>query len=70
MGSKVKTHIAIDLYIPVQQKVEYIPGVLESLKFMWVQYLALLIPSLYVFHKIVGFLFKYQFLETAILWNT
>ena len=52
--------------VPLQEKVDYIPGVLESMKGMWVQYIALLLPTIYVFNKIMGFLFRHQFLETSV----
>jgi len=58
VGSRHKTYLSIDVRIPQNEKIDYIPGVLESLKGMWVQYIALLIPSLYVFNKIMGFLFR------------
>jgi len=56
LGSQYKTQIIIDVNIPIQQEIQYIPGVLETLKNAWVQYLALLVPLLLVFWAFVGFL--------------
>lgn len=56
----------ISANIPQSQEVKYIPGVLETLKFAWVQYLALLVPSLMIFRCLSGFLFKYQIVEASI----
>lgn len=66
VGSRHKTFLSIDVRVPLQEKVDYIPGVLESMKGMWVQYIALLLPTIYVFNKIMGFLFRHQFLETSV----
>ena len=46
---------------------QYIPGVLETLKNAWTQYLALLIPLLLVFWAFVGFLLRHQLVETSIV---
>lgn len=42
------------------------PRALETLKFAWVQYLALLVPSLLLFRLVTGFLFKYQIVENRV----
>ena len=57
----------IDVNIPIQQEVQYIPGVLETLKNAWTQYLALLIPLLLVFWAFVGFLLRNQLVETSVV---
>lgn len=59
--------MTIDVNIPIQQEVQYIPGVLETLKNAWTQYLALLIPLLLVFWAFVGFLLRHQLVETSIV---
>lgn len=59
LGSQYKTQVVIDAYIPIQQEIKYIPGVLESLKNAWTQYLALLIPLVVLFWAFVGFLLKH-----------
>jgi hypothetical protein len=52
--------------VPIHQELKYIPGVLETLKFAWIQYLALLIPSLIVYWILIGFILRYQFVETSV----
>lgn len=66
LGSQYKTEILVDVHVPVQQEIQYIPGVLETLKNAWTQYLALLVPLLVVFWAFVGFLLRNQLLETSI----
>jgi hypothetical protein len=38
--------------------------VLETLKFGWIQILALTVPCLLLFYELAGFLFRHQILET------
>ena len=66
IGNPYKTVIQIYAHVPVQQEVKYVPGILETLKFAWVQFLALLVPSLLIFRWISGFLFRYEIIETNI----
>jgi hypothetical protein len=40
--------------------------VLQTLKFAWVQYVALLAPSLWIFTQIVGFALRHQIIEAAV----
>lgn len=54
-----KTQIVMEIDIPTSQEVKYIPGVLQTLKFAWVQYLSLLIPSMLVFWGVTGFVFRH-----------
>lgn len=59
MGNPSKTVLQIYANVPQQQEIKYIPGVLETLKFAWVQFLALLVPCLLIFTYVSGFLFRY-----------
>lgn len=43
----------------------YEPGVLETLKGGWIQYLNILLPCLWLFNKLRGCLFKTGLLETT-----
>ena len=52
--------------MPTAQEIKYQPGVLEVLKFAWVQYLALLVPCLLLFQGLAGFLFRHQIIETSV----
>jgi len=66
LGSQFKTKLIITVNIPESQEIKYIPGVLETLKFAWTQYLALLIPTLIIFWSACAFLFRHQILRTSI----
>lgn len=49
------------------QEISYVPTTLESLKIAWIQYIALLIPSLYVIYwLIIGFAFKNKVLDARV----
>ena len=52
-GSPYSTTIHIDVRIPHGQRVLYVPGTLETLKFGWMQILALLIPLLWIHDAMV-----------------
>jgi len=43
-----------------------VPGTLQTLKFAWVQYVALLIPSILIFRLVCGFIFRHQILDSSI----
>lgn len=66
LGASRTAKVSMDVVVPINQRVLYIPGVLETLKFAWVQYLALLIPSLLIFYGVSGFIFRYQIVETSV----
>lgn len=62
-----QSKVEIYLRIPTNQSVIYIPGILETLKFGWLQYQAALIPSLLIWSALMGFILRYQILETNIV---
>jgi hypothetical protein len=66
LGAPGKTSIQLDIGVPINQELRYIPGVLETLKFAWIQYLSLLIPSLLIFWMAIGFILRYQLVETSV----
>jgi len=53
-----KTEIFITLKIPPFQPVKHIPSVLENFKFSWIQYISILVPTVWIGHKLLTFLFK------------
>ena len=55
--------IDLAIRVPPTQRVRYIPGVLETLKHAWIQYLAIFLPALWFYKVVIGFLFKYKILE-------
>lgn len=67
LGSSTSTTIEVTVRIPPSQLVTYIPGTLETLKFAWTQYQSFLIPAFFIYWGILGFLFKYQVLETKVV---
>jgi len=66
-GQKQRVEIVIDIKVPSMQEIVYVPTTLESLKIAWIQYLALLIPSLYIIYQlIIGFAFKNKVLDAQV----
>lgn len=64
MGSTYTTTLDIKVHVPLSQEIKYRPGVMETLKFAWVQYIMLLIPSLFITWKFLTFLFESKILES------
>ena len=67
LGSANKVAIDITVRVPSNQRIRYVPGILETLKYAWIQYLAIFLPALYFFKVFVGFMFKYRVLEANIV---
>lgn len=66
-GLSNKTEIQFDISIPAQQEIIYEPTVLESIKIAWIQYVALLIPSMYIIYFIIiGFAFKNKVFDSQV----
>ena len=57
----------MNIAIPRAQEVIYMPGVLETIKFAWIQYIMVLIPVLMVFNMILGFLFRYRIFDATLV---
>jgi hypothetical protein len=55
------------IYNPSSQMVKYIPGVMETIKFAWVQYVMLLLPCLFIAFKSIGFLFRYRIFDAYLI---
>jgi len=53
----------INLRVPIQQTVVYVPSILENLKFSWIQYLSLLIPAYLICERVIHFAFKNKIFE-------
>lgn len=66
-GNVEKVVLDISVKIPRTQRVRYVPGILETLKHAWIQYLALLLPAIWIFQEFVGFLFRYKILEANVV---
>ena len=57
----------MNIHIPISQEVRYRPGVMETLKFAWVQYILVLIPALYVTRELVTMMFKFRIFEALLV---
>lgn len=63
--SDVKVNLLID--VPVSQSIRYSPSFLEKMSQLWIQYVALLIPSLYVIYfTILGGAFERKILQSRV----
>jgi hypothetical protein len=67
MGSRFSTTLDININIPTSQEIVYRPGVMETLKFAWVQYVFILVPCLAVTFVCLSLLFKYRVLEALLI---
>ncbi len=59
----------VNIHIPKSQEIIYRPGVLETIKFAWVQYVMVLIPVLWITFKFMSTLFTYRILEALSMSN-
>lgn len=62
--------ITTSIHIPEMQEVKYTPGVLENLKFTWIQYLSLFLPIIYATREILRFAFTHKIFFTLDRFNT
>ena len=67
LGSSFSTTIEMGMHVPASQELVYMPGVMETMKFALVQYLFLLIPTLWFTNALLGFLFKYRIFEAILI---
>ena len=67
LGSAFSTTIDMSITVPKSQEVRYRPGVVETLKFGWVQYVMVLVPALWIVNACLNFLFKYRVLDTQLV---
>lgn len=65
--SSRETELDISIIIPSYQEVIYISPLLTTLKFAWIQYLSIFIPSVFVCYFILLFIFRYQIFETSVI---
>ena len=67
MGSRFSTTLDIMINIPKSQEILYKPGVMETLKFAWVQYVFILVPILMLTFMGLSYLFKFRILEALLV---
>jgi len=64
-GSNGRVDISLLVDVPVNQQIRYSPSFLEKMIELWIQYLALLIPSyLIIYVSILGFGFRSKILDS------
>lgn len=61
-----KVEIEIILDIPKYQKIYYIPTLLETMKFAWVQYFSIFLVVLYVGRYTLRFVYTYRVFTTTV----
>lgn len=53
--------------IPINQQIRYTPSKIELFNNLWVQYVALLIPSVYIIYEIIlGNSFRHKVLSSVV----
>ena len=58
-GSRFSTTLKLKINIPLAQEIKYGPGLMETLKFAWMQYIMIFIPVIIFTWSGIEFLFKY-----------
>jgi len=59
--------INLELYIPKEQRILYVPTFLENLKLSWILYLGFLIPIFFVVDKVVKFAYRNKLVPVQML---
>ena len=62
-------NIQVDIEIPKYQEVIYAQPPYINLKFKWIQYLALLLPTLIIINYFIGFAFQNKIFDCSVLSN-
>ena len=65
--SNKETELDLEIIIPSYQEVVFLAPLLTTLKFAWIQYLSILIPTAIIIYLILLFIFKYQIFETSVV---
>jgi hypothetical protein len=64
-GNSYESTINLKVRIPLAQTLYYEPSTIEVLKFAWVQYIALLIPVVYIILQFVTFVYGNKIMDTT-----
>ena len=67
LGSSFSTTLDLTIKVPISQEIMYRPGMMETIKFAWVQYVMVLIPCLGICNYYFSFLFTYRILEGVLV---
>jgi len=67
MGSAFTTTLDLQIHVPKTQEIVYKPGVMQTLKFAWVQYVMILIPVLAITKIGLSSMFKYRILDAFLV---
>jgi transmembrane protein 231 len=64
-GNSYESTINMKVRIPLEQPIWYEPPTIEVMKFAWVQYVGLLIPTLYLIWLFVSFVYGNKIMDTT-----
>ena len=67
LGNRFSTTLDITVNIPVSQQIKYRPGVMETIKFGWVQYIFIMIPSVLIAFSFIGYMFESKLLDAIMV---
>ena len=67
LGSSFTTSVNLNIDIPLSQEIKYGPGLMETMKFAWMQYIMVFVPVILFTWAGIDFLFKYQVFESVIV---
>jgi hypothetical protein len=67
LGSSFSSTMKLNIDIPLSQEIKYGPGLMETIKFAWMQYIMIFFPLLLLTYAGIEFLFKYQVFESVIV---
>lgn len=65
--SNRETELDIEITIPSYQEVVYLAPLLTTLKFAWIQYFSILVPTAVIIYLILLFIFRYQIFESSVI---
>ncbi len=65
--SNRETELDIEINIPSYQEVIYLAPILTTLKFAWIQYFSVLVPTAIIIYIILLFIFRYQIFESSVI---
>jgi len=65
--SNRETELEIEITIPSYQEVVFLAPLLTTLKFAWIQYFCILIPTAIIIYLILLFIFRYQIFESSVI---
>jgi len=65
--SNRETELDIEIVIPSYQQVIYLAPILTTMKYAWIQYFSILVPTAIIVYIILMFIFRYQIFECSVI---